>query len=421
MTGTTRVAYFVSHPIQYQAPLLRRIGREPGIDLTVFFWSDRSVRGYRDAGFGKIPVKWDVPLLDGYKSHFLPIVLDTAEPSFSRPLNSGIIRALRGRKFDVVWIHGYWNLNAIRVLLTAKLSRLPVILRAEGTLIDRPRSLFRRAAKVAFFSILRHFIAAVLPIGSRNQEYWEHYLGSAFPSFPMPYAVDNAYFQKKSSEAALTREQLREELKLAPDRPVILYASKLMPRKRCKDLVEAFLSLSPRSSGEQPCLLIVGDGEERPQLEQMVREAARDDVRFLGFLNQSQLGRVFDLCDIFVLPSVCEPFGLVVNEAMNAGRPVVVSDQVGCQPDLIKDGETGKVFRAGDIEELKRALESLLVDPDARRKMGRNALARISGWSFEEDVAGLRGALSYLLTAFRNPHPNPTRRNEQVAAVTQAE
>src|SRR5664279_5700620 len=92
-----RLAYLVSHPIQYQAPLLRRIAQEPDIDLTVLFGSDFSVRGYRDAGFG-VGVKWDVPLLDGYKHEFLPKLRDSGDVSVASPLNRGIASRLRGRK-----------------------------------------------------------------------------------------------------------------------------------------------------------------------------------------------------------------------------------------------------------------------------------------------------------------------------------
>src|SRR5215472_17914387 len=105
-----RLAYLVSHPIQYQAPLLRRIAQEPDIDLTVFFGSDFSVRDYKDEGFG-VGVKWDVPLLDGYRHEFLPVLRDNATVSVTTPLNYGIARRLRGVSgkpgFDVLWVHGY--------------------------------------------------------------------------------------------------------------------------------------------------------------------------------------------------------------------------------------------------------------------------------------------------------------------------
>ena len=138
-----RLAYFVSHPIQYQAPLLRRIAAEPDIDLTVFFFSDISVRGHVDPGFG-VRVKWDVPLLSGYKFEFLPRVRDARGLSFARPLNWGFYQKLREGKFDAVWVHGYATLSAIQSILAARMLGIPVLLRAESTLSDRPRSSFTR-------------------------------------------------------------------------------------------------------------------------------------------------------------------------------------------------------------------------------------------------------------------------------------
>src|SRR5277367_1639261 len=117
LKNKVRLAYLVSHPIQYQAPLLRRIAEEPDIDLTVFFGSDFSVRGYKDEGFG-VGVKWDVPLLEGYRYEFLPVVRDTTNPGTLTPLNRGILSRLRGSKdaagFDALWVHGYSSLNALQ-------------------------------------------------------------------------------------------------------------------------------------------------------------------------------------------------------------------------------------------------------------------------------------------------------------------
>src|ERR1700730_16852807 len=101
-----RLAYFVSHPIQYQAPLLRRVAQESDIDLKVFFSSDISVRGHMDPGFG-VAVKWDVPLLAGYQYEFLPRLRDSDRHTFSRPLNWGIYKRLREGKYDAIWVHGY--------------------------------------------------------------------------------------------------------------------------------------------------------------------------------------------------------------------------------------------------------------------------------------------------------------------------
>ena len=391
-----RLAYFVSHPIQYQAPLLRRIAQESDIDLTVFFFSDLSVRGYADEGFGGVHVKWDIPLLEGYKHEFLPGFRKDGGLGFARPMSYGIYSRLSRRKFDVVWVHGYHTLNALHVMAVAKLLGIPAFLRSDSTLDDRARGRLKLAVKRLFFAVLRHMVFGVLTVGGKNSAYWRSAFGDDIPIFLMPYAVDNSYFRNRSAEAAGSRESLRQSLDLGLDIPVILFASKLLQRKRCMDLVEAFLRLAPASCGEPPAyLLIAGDGEDRSAIEARIQQSESTRIRFLGFQNQSELPRLFDLCDVFVLPSVHEPWGLIVNEVMNAGRAVVVSDQVGCAPDLVRDGENGFIYPARDIEALTTALKKFIDDPSLACRMGRKARETIAGFSFQQDIDGLRKALSF--------------------------
>jgi glycosyltransferase involved in cell wall biosynthesis len=159
--------------------------------------------------------------------------------------------------------------------------------------------------------------------------------------------------------------------------------------------LSAYKNLSP-GPGRQPhpYLVIVGDGEERAALERQAAENGLEGVRFCGFRNQSELPRFFDLAAVFVLPSRHEPWGLIVNEVMNAGRAVVVSDDVGCQPDLVEDGVEGCVFPAGDVAALTDALRRVLATPETAVLMGERALAKIETWDFEEDVRGLRRAIA---------------------------
>jgi len=395
-----RLAYLVSHPIQYQAPLLRRIAQDPKIDLTVFFGSDFSVRGYQDKGFG-VEVKWDVPLLEGYKSRFLPALRDNGTASVFSPISWGLTRLLAGRGeepgFDVLWVHGYSTVNTMKAMLAAKAVGVPVLLRAESWLHDRPRTGITLLAKKFYFALLRNLVDAVLAIGTHNVEYWKHYFGEDFPIFLMPYSVDNAYFQRRSLEAAEGRDALRAELDLEPGRPVILFASKLQTRKHCDDLVEAYAKLSPGAGQEpHPYLVIVGDGEERAALERQAADTGFKSIRFCGFRNQSEMPRFFDLCTVFVLPSRHEPWGLIVNEAMNAARAIVVSDDVGCQVNLVTDGVEGCVYPVRDVEALAGALARVLATPETAAEMGRRALARINEWTFEEDVKGLRQAVAHV-------------------------
>jgi glycosyltransferase involved in cell wall biosynthesis len=393
-----KVAYLVSHPIQYQAPLLRRISQESDIELTVFFASNFSVREYVDKGFG-VDVKWDVPLVEGYRHEFLPAIWDKRRTGPISQLNYGIYSRLRGDKgaagFDVLWVHGYSTLNALQGMLVAKWLGIPVLLRAESRLGATDRGGFKPRAKNLFFSLLKWLVDGVLAIGTLNATYWRHYLGDSFPQFLMPYAVDNSYFQSRCLEAAAGRTELLQELNLDASRPVILFASKLQDRKRCTDLLEAYLNLTTADgTGPHPYLVIVGDGEERAALERRAAQTGCSTVRFCGFRNQSELPRFFDIASVFVLPSRDEPWGLVVNEVMNAGRAVIVSDDVGCQPDLVEDGIEGCVFPAGDVGALTNALRKVLATPETAAAMGQRGLAKIRTWDFEEDVRGLRSAIA---------------------------
>ena len=216
-----RLAYLVSHPIQYQAPLLRRIAQEPDIDLTVFFGSDFSVRGYRDEGFG-VGVRWDVPLLDGYKHELLPRLRDGQDVGVMTPLNRGIVSRLRGRggdlPFDALWVHGYAGANSMHGMIAAKALGIPVLLRAESWLRDRGRSGVMLTLKNLFFAGLKPMVDGVLPIGTLNAEYWRHYFGDDVPQFLMPYAVDNGYFAQRAREALEQRGVRREREVLDAER-----------------------------------------------------------------------------------------------------------------------------------------------------------------------------------------------------------
>ena len=160
----------------------------------------------------------------------------------------------------------------------------------------------------------------------------------------MPYAVDNEFFRRKAEEAAGRREVFRESIGLDPGRPVILYASKFMARKHPMDLLEAYISLSPDGLREpDPYLLFVGNGEERNKLEKRAIATGWNSIRFMGFRNQSELPAFYDLCDLFVLPSTHEPWGLVINEVMNV-KPVIVTAQVDV-PGRWRMEETGMLCR----------------------------------------------------------------------------
>ena len=388
-----RLAYLVTHPIQYQAPLLRRIAQEPDIDLTVFFCSDLSIRDFVDKDFSR-EIKWDVPLLDGYRYEFLPALGGTERISFWNPLNYGLFWRLHSGKFDVLWIHGYARWFHWIAVLSAKLLGIKVLVRDEATLVSSRRGLFKRMAKQLFFFGLNMLCDGFLAIGNLNREYYLWYGIKKEQIFLMPYAVDNRLFRVKPEYYESARETLRVKIGLEKGRSVILYVGKMTERKRPGDLLEAYICLSPDGKSEpHPYLLFIGDGEMRDSLENRISALGWNSVYFLGFINQSELPCYYNLCDIFVLPSVYEPWGLVMNEAMNARSAVIVSDQVGCGLDLVKEGENGHIFQAGNIDELHHALQDMLANPVMLRDRGRKSFEIIGEWGFDKDIAVLKAAL----------------------------
>ncbi len=390
-----RLAYLVTHPIQYQAPLLRRIAADADIELEVFFSSDFSTRPFADDGFGRT-IAWDVPLTEGYRHQVLPALDPGHMPDFWRPWSYGLGRRLDEGRFDALWIHGYARLFHWRAMLAAKRRGLKVLLRDEATPISAQRSGAKQRAKRAFFALVDRLVDAYLAIGTLNRRYYMEHGVAAAKIHPMPYAVDNGFFRDRVAAARPARETLRARLGLAPGRPVILFASKMIERKRAADLIEAQAVLA-RGQSAAPYLLMAGDGPLRADLEARAQALRLADVHVLGFQGQEALPALFDLCDLFVLPSVLEPWGLVVNEAMNAGRPVVVSDQTGCAPDLVRDGENGHVVPAGDTAALARALGRITGDAALAARMGARSLEIVGAWDFEADVAGLKSALRHCL------------------------
>ena len=380
-----RIAYLATHPIQYQAPLFKEISKSPCIDLKVLFFSDFSSKSYNDVEFGK-NIKWDIPLFDGYKYKYLSCNDSVNKVTFYSPIIYGLKDELSTGGYDAILIQGWNHYGYIQALWLAKKYGLKVLLRCEATDdVDGSTGAKRFFRKIIVKYILNN-ADKMLAIGSNNRNFYlsrgvdKNKIGS------MPYCVDNTFFKDKSDSADIT--SLKSNLKIYDDKPILLYASKLTKRKYADHLVEAYQNLPE----PKPYLLIVGDGELKEKLEEKQQQALLDDVKIIGFVNQSQLVSFYKLADIFVLPSVNETWRLVVNEAMNAGCAIIVSDRVGSGVDLVKPGINGDIFNAKNVDSLTRSLRACL-DNKKYIQMGKNSIDIISNWGIKENVMGLEKAL----------------------------
>lgn len=385
-----KLAILNTHPIQYFAPLYRRLAQEPDIDLTVYFCSRQGAEEYEDAGFG-LRIKWDISLLDGYKHKFLKNRRGReGVGGFWSLLNLEIVRELRQKRYDALLVTGHNHATYLIAIGAARVLGIPVFMRCE-THLRLQRSPLKRAIRTPLMTFLyRSLCAACLPIGTRNKEFYLSHGVSEARLFSVPYVVDNAFFAR-ADQGLDDQASLRVELGLPPTKPLVLFASKLTHRKRPMDLLAAFHKV--RTAETDAALVFVGSGEEEQVLKDYVRRHELPDVYFFGFRNQSDLPRFYSVADVFVLPSENEPWALVINEVMCAGLPVIASEEIGAVADLVRHGENGFTYEAGNVEALTEYLSQLLHAPEVRKRMGNASRRIIAQWDHERCVVGIRQAM----------------------------
>lgn len=387
-----RVAFVNTHPIQYFAPLYAHLTQREGIEVTALYLSDFSLRGGHDRGFGR-PVTWDIDLLAGYRAEMMGRAASRRQiGGFFSMIAPELWQAIRHGRFDAVVIHGH-NLAAHHVALAAaRASRTPVLARGE-THLRLERAAWKAAVRKPLLQAWYKAFDGFLAIGAANARYYRSMGVASERIFPMPYTVDNERFMAASATARESRAATRARLGLKGDAPAILYAAKLEPRKRPADLMRAVQRLQQQGLDAQ--LVIGGSGVLEAELKSLVATLGLRDVVFPGFVNQAELPSVYAACDVFVLPSQNEPWGLAVNEAMCAGLPVVLSEEIGCAEDLVAPGVNGVTFRSGDIAGLADALAPLVGDPGLRARWSAASAERIGRWSYRECAVGLRQAVEH--------------------------
>lgn len=375
-----KLAILTSHPIQYQTPLWRKLANHTSIDLTVYFYSKIGITESLNPEFG-VRYKWDIPLLEGYCHKFLSNWWE-------------IVKELKQNYYDAIVVHGYTHTINWLAFYAAWRSGIPIFLRGTSTLLDK-RSFGRRLLKDLILRILFHKLAAGLYMGNCNLRFYQRYGMGDGRLFFTPHCVDNDFFSRQADLLKDQRQYLRGGFGIQNDDPVILFCGKLIPKKRPLDLLRAFALVRSNHSYN---LLFAGDGRLRKDIEEIVKKEEIPNVYISGFLNQSEISKAYAAADILVLPSSeGETWGLVINEGMNFGLPIIASDKVGASYDLIEDGVNGYVVPAKDINALTKAICNLIEDPSKREVFGRRSLEIIKEWNMDAHMWGIVQALETML------------------------
>ena len=380
-----RLAIVASHVVQYQAPLYRALARDPRFDLTVLFCSRAGAESYKDRELG-VDVRWDTPLLEGYRHVFLRNLSQAAPGRPWSAVNPGLVALLLRERYDAVVVPGYAVVSYWLAYLGAWLSGTPVFFRGEAVLRPgRPAPL--RLLKQLLVGFLLRRTAACLSIGTQSRNFYRAFAVPDERVYFSPYAVDHALFDGETERWRARRDQVRDELGLPRESIVVLFVGKLVPRKRPLDLLEALHQLDDRFR-----LLFVGEGPLRAEIDRSERLAPR--ITLAGFRNQSELPRFYAAADVFALPSEHEVAPLVLNEAMCAALPLVLSDAVPSAPDMVEPGVNGAIYRCGDARALAAAILQMAREPQGLARMGARSREKARGRSLEVVAAALDAALT---------------------------
>jgi glycosyltransferase involved in cell wall biosynthesis len=392
------LAIVTTHPIQYQSEWYRALAAHPDLDLHVYYCHQATPAEQAGAGF-RVEFEWDVPLLSGYSYTFLKNVADPPGHGRFSGFDTPEIRAIiRRREYDAVMVNGWHYKSAWQAIWACWRAGVKVAVRSDSHLHTR-RSLAKRLVKqCAYPRFIRRFDGC-LAVGKWSMEYFLHYGAEEKRIFFVPHAVNDSFFHAESERLRPVRAELRKNFGLDENAAVFMFAGKFIEKKRPMDFVRAIERAARRDLRIQG--LMVGDGLLRPECEQTVN-AHRIPVRFAGFLNQSKIASAYVASDALVLPSDGgETWGLVVNEAMACGRPCVVSDQVGCGPDLVCPNETGAIFPFGDVQALSGIMAEMAADPELMSGMGVAARRRLRNYSIPVAVEGVVQCVETMVGAKR--------------------
>jgi glycosyltransferase involved in cell wall biosynthesis len=388
-----RVALVSTHPIQYHTPWYRALARREDIQTVVLYCHEATAQDQAEAGFG-VKFDWDIPLLDGYAWEFLPNVSSRPGVTFWGLDTPELSRRIACGEYDAVVVNGWHYKSAWQAMNACWRTGTPVLMRSDSQLRTH-RNPVKAGVKWPLYRAFIPRLDSCLPVGFRSREYFLHYGARPDRIFEVPHIVDADRLAAEASGWEEKRAELRRRWDLPDDEIVFLFAGKFIDKKRPLDFVRAIVQ--GRAMGAQISGLMAGDGALRPACAAEAAASAAP-VRFAGFLNQREIVQAYVCADALVLPSDGgETWGLVVNEAMVCGRPCFLSDQVGCAPDLIDEGQTGATFPCGDAG----ALAALLVryaDRRVLRGMGENARRKIEAYSPQAAAGRLALAVHSTLT-----------------------
>jgi glycosyltransferase involved in cell wall biosynthesis len=382
-----KLAIITTHPIQYNAPLFALLHNRAKIQVKVFYtWSQLSTQKKFDPGFGK-EIEWDIPLLDGYESCF--VVNKAKKPGshhFFGINNPTLFNEVKAWGANAVLIYGWSFVSHLKAMIYFK-GKIPVLFRGDSTLIDE-RPNFKRLLRRVLLTWVYSKTDVCLYPGEANKQYLLTHKVLAKQMEFMPHAIDNGRF-KATTQVIEKANAIKQGLGIEKEKVVFLFAGKLEPKKQPIMLAKVFIQMASSDAH----LIFVGNGILEVELKQLC--AGYSNIHFMGFQNQLAMPTIYAVSDVFILPSSHnETWGLALNEAMAAAKPVIASNACGAVANLVVEGETGFSFPSSDVKILKELMEHCILSKANLKKMGENAFKFIQDYSFINQAIAIENVLT---------------------------
>lgn len=328
-----RLAFIVSHPVQYYVPLYQRLARRRDVEIKVFYtWHD-GAQAVEDPGFGR-PIVWDIPLREGYAFELVKNV--SADPGmhhFFGLRNPGLVRRVLDWHPDIVHITGWAWWSHVQALRGLSKAGVPTLFRGDSHLLDAQPAGLRWEMKKALLKHVYRWPSAFLVTGGANRAYYEAFKVEPKKLVTCPHSIDVGRFAEPSSVHEEDAARWRSDLGIEENQTVLLFAGKFEPKKNPMGFMHAIRSLN----NDRIIGVMIGGGALQGDVDTIAKASPRT-FRVLPFQNQSRMPAAYRLGDLFALPSLWgETWGLAVNEALASARPVLVSDKVGCAPDVVDE------------------------------------------------------------------------------------
>lgn len=360
----------------YRIPVFNELARDPEVELHVIFLAETD-RTQREWVVYKDEIQFSYEVLANGRFRF---------SGYHCLLNWGVRRALRRAAPQVVICGGYNYLASWIALRWARRRRVPFLLWVESTARDRRSG--RGLVESLKTRFMRHCWGFVVP-GKSSRSYVRGFGGAESRIFSAPDAVDSHFFMREAETIRHCAVTERHALGLPAQ--YFLFVGRILAEKGVFDLLDAYDQLSPELK-QQWGLVYVGTGKAATELKARAAGLKSGTVQLKGFAQREDLACYYGLADVFIFPTHSDPWGLVVNEAMASGLPVIVSQVAGCAADLVDDGWNGYVVRSGDTRQLARAMQTLAQDSELRRKMAGRSQERIAAYSPAHCARGIAAA-----------------------------